>query len=132
MKKATVFVMFFAVTLFFATSGMAGSDSEKSQIKPDSAKCPMMKQSGDMKGKCHQKCKMAGQKGFGKMMVKMVATEDEGIVVMIGNKLYKYDKDLNFVNEAEIPVDYEQMKKMMMKMYHPAIPEEGEKTAEGE
>lgn len=48
------------------------------------------------------------------MMTKsMVASNDGGVIVMIGNKLMKYDKDLNLLKEAEIKVD---MKAMMEKM----------------
>ncbi len=46
----------------------------------------------------------------------MVPTEDGGVVVMIGNKLYKYDKNLKLKKQAEIPVDYKNLKNMMMQM----------------
>jgi hypothetical protein len=47
------------------------------------------------------------------MMNSLVATSDGGVVVMIGNKLYKYDKNLNLVKEAEIKVDVKGMQRMM-------------------
>ena len=47
------------------------------------------------------------------MMNRLVATSDGGVVVMIGNKLYKYDKDLNLKKEAEIKVDVKGMQRMM-------------------
>lgn len=43
----------------------------------------------------------------------VVATADGGIVVVTGNKIAKYDKDLNLTKEAEIKVDAEAMKKDM-------------------
>ena len=47
-----------------------------------------------------------------KMMEKqIVATKDGGIVVMLGNKLFKYDKNLRLVNEAERKIDYKAMRK---------------------
>lgn len=46
----------------------------------------------------------------------MVASSDGGIIVMSGNKLLKYDKDLNLVKEVEIKVDMEGMQKMMQSM----------------
>ncbi len=46
----------------------------------------------------------------------MVATQDGGVVVMMGHKLYKYDKDLNLVKEAEVKIDMEGMKKAMAEM----------------
>lgn len=48
-----------------------------------------------------------------KMNKEMVATGDGGVIVMAGNKLLKYDKNLNLVKEAEIKMDMECMKKMM-------------------
>lgn len=53
----------------------------------------------------------------GMMGKTMVPSDDGGVIVMIGNKLYKYDKDLNLKKETEISVDYKNMKKMMMKMH---------------
>lgn len=47
------------------------------------------------------------------MMNRLVATSDGGVVVMIGNKLYKYDKNLNLLKEAEIKVDFRGMQRMM-------------------
>ena len=40
----------------------------------------------------------------GQMMGKaqMVATDDGGVIVLAGNKLMKYDADLNLVKEAEV------------------------------
>ncbi len=54
----------------------------------------------------------------GMMMGKsgIVATQDGGVIVMTGNKLYKYDKDLNLVKEAEVKMDMEGMQKMMTEM----------------
>jgi hypothetical protein len=42
------------------------------------------------------------------------ATEDGGALVLMGNKLCKYDKDLNLVKEVEIKMDWESMNKTMM------------------
>ena len=46
----------------------------------------------DMGKKC---CKMMGK-------AQMVATDEGGVIVLAGNKLMKYDADLNLVKEAEI------------------------------
>jgi len=62
----------------------------------------------DMMGRDHM--------GKGMMSISMVATQDGGVVVMIGNRLYKYDQDLNLKKETEISIDYEGLKRMMMKM----------------
>jgi len=44
----------------------------------------------------------------------LVAMSDGGVVVLMGNKLCKYDKDLNLVKEVEIKMDWENMNKTMM------------------
>jgi hypothetical protein len=44
----------------------------------------------------------------------MVATTDGGVVVMIGNKLMKFDKDLNLVKEIKLKMDFEGMEKPMV------------------
>ncbi len=71
---------------------------------------------GMMMGKCMKGEMMCPMHRCGMMCKKMLATTDGGIVVMMCNKLYKYDKDLNLKKEVEIPIDMEHMKKMMMKM----------------
>ena len=43
----------------------------------------------------------------------MVATPDGGVIVMMGNELMKYDKDLNLTKKAEIKFDWENWQKMM-------------------
>jgi len=54
---------------------------------------------------------------MGMMMPKqLVATSDGGVIVLAGNKLYKYDRNLNLVKEAEIKMDFEGRKKMMDQM----------------
>lgn len=55
--------------------------------------------------------------GMGMMMNKeIVATEDGGVVVMIGNKLLKYDKNLDLKKEVEIKIDTAGMQERMMQM----------------
>jgi len=46
----------------------------------------------------------------------IVATEDGGIVVAAGEKLMKFDKDLNLVKEAQMPIDTEAMQNKMTRM----------------
>lgn len=69
------------------------------------------------------------------MQKQMIATSDGGVIVLAGNKLYKYDKNLNLVKEAEIKIDFEHMKMMMDKMKDKCgkdkmMQEKGEKAAE--
>ena len=71
-----------------------------------------MKQVGDMfQGKTKGKGDLCDM-----MMGKsLVATADGGVVVWLGNKLFKYDKDLVLQKEVEIKIDIEGMLKMMKK-----------------
>lgn len=53
-------------------------------------------------------------KMFRAMMAKsMIATEDGGVIVLVGSKLQKYDKDLVLQKEVEIQTDTEDMQEMM-------------------
>lgn len=80
--------------------------------------------------------------GMGKMcsmMVKsqMVATDEGGVIVLAGNKLMKYDADLNLVKEVEVKMpmgpmggkQYPMMGKMTEKSSAPDATESPEKTA---
>ncbi len=69
------------------------------------------------KGKGMMGGKMMGMMGMCSMMQKqIVATSDGGIIVAAGNKLTKYDKDLNVVKEVELKMDMDGMHKQMMDM----------------
>jgi hypothetical protein len=57
---------------------------------------------------CSMMCQMMTHKS-------MVAVGDD-VVVMAGNKLMKYDKNLNLVKEVELKIDTEQMQKKMAEM----------------
>ncbi|MFH1314280.1 MAG: hypothetical protein ABIJ00_13775 [Candidatus Eisenbacteria bacterium] len=81
-----------------------------------------MMSGGDMK--CHggMMCQgMTQMCPMHKMMESMaepvlVATRDGGVVVMLGGKLYKYDRHLNLKEEAELKVGMGDMHRMMMHM----------------
>jgi len=95
MKKA---VLGAAVVFLFAVVSMAAAD-----------------EAGAGKGKMHDKKMGPPMKAMmmQKMMEKkMVATSDGGVVVLIGHKLMKYDKNLNLKAEAEIKIDKSEWKKM--------------------
>ena len=67
----------------------------------------------------------------------MVATDEGGVIVLAGNKLMKYDAELNLVKEAEVkmpmgPMGGKQcpmMGKMMEKKAAPSVDEPQEKVA---
>jgi len=44
---------------------------------------------------------------IGSMQKQMVATNEGGVIVLTGNKLLKYDKDLNLVKEVELKTENE-------------------------
>ena len=46
----------------------------------------------------------------------IVATSEGGMVVIVGNQMVKYDKDLNVVKEAELKIDLDKLRQNMMKM----------------
>jgi hypothetical protein len=52
----------------------------------------------------------------GMMQKEMVATSDGGAIVMVDNKLLKYDKDLNLVKEVELKIDMKAMQDKMQTM----------------
>ncbi len=84
-----------------------------------------MQGQGMMGGKMMGEGMMCGPMGMCPMQAMMMKqmmsrtileTEDGGIVVMMGNRIVKYDKKLNLVGEVELKVDMEKMHAMMKKM----------------
>jgi|GEM_PF-1454865 len=69
---------------------------------------------GDKKGMWCSMCHM--NKGMMMDGKKLIATQDGGAILMIGNKLIKYDSQLNIVKEADIKIDMEAMKSAMEEM----------------
>lgn len=67
-------------------------------------------------GKMKEMCPMHDMMMKQMMEREVIATADGGVLVLLGNKMIKYDKDLNLVKEAEIKPDMEGMQKMMMQM----------------
>jgi len=119
MKKA----IFIALVILLLVPTLAFSQ-EKSEEGTTMGKGMMMQkemakpaEKEGMQGK-HEKMGMVGMMGTMGMMMKkeMVATPDGGVIVMAGNKLLKYDKNLDLVKEVEIKMDFEGMKKTMEKM----------------
>lgn len=67
------------------------------------------------KGMMRSKASKMGMMGM-MMKKQMVSTPEGGVIVISGNKLLKYDKDLNLVKEVEIKMDIDSMKNMMDKI----------------
>ena len=43
----------------------------------------------------------------------VTATPEGGLIIVLGNKITKYDKDLNVVKEAELKIDMEAMRQSL-------------------
>ena len=72
---------------------------------------------GDKKGyKKGMGCPMCNMREEMMESKKLVATQDGGAILMIGNKLIKYDASMNVAKEVEIKIDMEAMKNMMDEM----------------
>ena len=119
MKKTQVLVLaaVLALTISQLTLAQMNKDQEmmgdKGMGMMGGRGMGMMK--GDMDKGGMMGGKMMGMMGMGSMMQKqIVATGDGGIIVAVGNKLIKYDKDLNVVKEVELKMDMEGMHKQMM------------------
>ncbi len=72
----------------------------------------MMDKGGMMGDKMMGMCSMMQSM----MQRQIVVTSDGGIIVVMGNKLTKYDRELNVVKEVELKMDMEGMQKMMENM----------------
>ena len=105
--------MFAVVCVFMLASLALAQEQKPAQDKP-------------MMERRDRGMKMHGMM-MGMMPRQMVASNDGGVIVLAGNKLYKYDKNLTLVKEAEIKVDMEDMKgncPMMKNGEKPGNPEE--------
>lgn len=52
----------------------------------------------------------------------IVATSDGGVVVVVGNQMIKYDRDLKVVRKSEIQVDLEALKQSLKSLLPPPGP----------
>jgi hypothetical protein len=102
-------------TVSFAVFAQQGKDTIMGKEKMEGGMMGdmgMMMNQGSMMGMCPMHEMMMRM-----MMSKsLVTTEDGGIVVMVGNKLLKYDSNLELKKEVEIKMDMEGMQKTMMQM----------------
>ena len=136
MKKIILTVV--ALSLLVSVPAFAEEVQTKKEM-PSQAYRP----SGPEAGMSMEKPAGMPMTGMGKMCcpmmgkAQMVATDEGGVIVLAGNKLMKYDADLNLVKEAELkmpmgPMGGKQcpmMGKMAKQDAAPAVPEAQEKTA---
>ncbi len=71
----------------------------------------MMGQGGQM-----QACPMCGMVVGTTMMKTMAVTPDGAVIIAVGNRLMKYDSQLNLVKDTEMKIDMSQMYGNMQKM----------------
>ena len=96
MRKTLIIAALLYLGANFSVLATATTEQEggKSQLHEES-KC--LKRTGRQ-----LRQKMAMRKIMGKTLV---ATSDGGVIVMIGNKLFKYDAELNLIGETKIKFD---------------------------
>jgi hypothetical protein len=115
MKKIIVLAVITGSILIISAIGLAQNE------QPQKGKMGQMGQMMDQKMKkqdhMQTRCPACAMAMCGMMSKAMLPTDDGGIVVMIGNKLYKYDQNLDLQKETELSVDFKNMKQMMMKMH---------------
>ena len=109
MKKG---ILAITAVLIVTFSGLALAQMDKGkEMMGDKGMMGMMGGKGMM-----GMCPMMGGMMSSMMGKSMVGTSDGGVIVLAGNKLVKYDKDLNVVKEVEVKMDMEGMQKNMMDM----------------
>lgn len=122
MKKTLTLLTIAAVVgtgsyLVFARGQMGGMMGGRTQRGGMMDSNSMMMQRGMMgQGGMMMGGGMMGMHPMSSMMYgsSLAATSDGGALVLTGNKLIKYDKNLNLVKEVEIKIDWENIRNMMM------------------
>ncbi len=114
MSKVKVLALAIVSIMFCSVLAFAQGSDEKNQ--------PVVEEK--MQEKQMDQKPMAGMimQMMGAMQKQMAATNDGGVIVLTGNKLLKYDKDLNLVKEVELKtgvelkIDAGSMQEMMKSM----------------
>jgi hypothetical protein len=124
-KVNLVLILFFLVISF----SISANGKEGKNIKQEGSS----KMMGSMGMMHHGKMRKMMPMMYGMMSKSIVATKDGGVIVMIGNRLLKYDKNLNLQKEIKINVDMQQMmEKMRGKCFKMMEEEEEEGHEKGE
>ena len=118
MKKITLLAVITGSVLFFCTIGLAQNEQpQQGKMGHMGHMGQMMDQKMKQQDHMQTRCPACAMAMCGMMSKAMLPTGDGGFVVMIGNKLYKYDQNLDLQKETELSVDFQSMKQMMMKMH---------------
>jgi len=105
------------IAIFASVCSLAVAEEQQDFQQPDRQRPEMQPPDGPREGRLE----MMRENKIGKMGPMMgmhptvVATNDGGVVVLMGGKLIKYDKDLNFVNEVQMKGDKARLKPMEKK-----------------
>jgi len=114
MSKVKVLVLVIVSIMLYSIAAFAQDSDEKNQPVAEE-KTQEKQMANEQIGNLITQIMSGNQK-------QMVATNDGGVIVMAGNKLLKYDKDLNLVKEAELKTrveltfDVGSMQEMMKSM----------------
>ena len=119
MKKITLLIAITGSVLIFAAMGMAQSEQpQKGKMGHMGHMGQMMDQKMKKQDQTQTRCPACAMAMCGMMGKAMLPTDDCVVIVMIANKLYKYDKNLELINETELSVDFQNMQKMMREMHN--------------
>jgi len=105
--RTTIAIAFVLAALLAIGTGAVAAEEEAAPAAP-----AMMGRGMGMMDMCPMCCRMMG----GMMGRSAVAATDDGVYVLAGNKLTKYDRDLNLQKEAEIKMDMTKMQQKMRRM----------------
>jgi hypothetical protein len=114
MSKIKVSAFVIVTIMFCSTIAFAQDSSEKKE--------PAMEEKTNEKQIEKERMGGMAMQMMGAMQRQMVATNDGGVIVLAGNKLLKYDKDLNLIKEVELKtgvelkIDVGSMQEMMRNM----------------
>lgn len=119
MKRVLLVAVPVALLVMAGTYGVfAQQDTQTPSQTPGMGRGPgmmrgmgMMGQPGQMHG-----CAACGMMTGAMMWKTMTATPDGGVIIAIGNRLIKYDNQLNVVKDTEMKIDMNQLATAAQKM----------------
>jgi hypothetical protein len=117
MKRLMIVAVPIAMLAMVGSYGVLAQQDSQTPQRPGG----MMGQGGMMHGMMGQggqmqACPMCGMMVGTTMMKTMTATPDGGVIIAVGNRLMKYDNQLNLVKDTEMKIDVNQMFSNMQKM----------------
>ncbi len=116
MKRTIILAVIVVISITFMT--LAAAQDRSTPTKE--SKTTMMNK--EMNKEWNKETSMSGAHNACGMMMGsylqhcMVASNDGGVIVMVGDKLQKFDRDLKLVKEITVAIDMEHMENMMSRM----------------